>query len=47
MFIPECELSVTIECRCFSSVISDIVGCIMLDLSEHPNSRFWIMLDQV
>ena len=40
MFIPDCELSVTIECRCFFSLISDIVGCIMLDLSEHPISRF-------
>jgi len=40
MFIPECELSVTIECKWFLSLISDIVGCIMLGPSEHPISRF-------
>ena len=47
MFIPGYELSVTIECRCLSSLISDIVGYNMLDPIEHPISWVWIMLDQV
>ena len=47
MFIPGYELCVTIECRCLSSLISDIVGYNMLDPIEHPISWVWIMLDQV
>ena len=46
MFIPGYELCVTIECRCLSSLISDIVGYNMLDPIEHPISWVWIRFNQ-